>query len=1211
MTNCLSTAELHKFLQGTLSDAESAPLIDHVESCADCTKELERIDCVALPAQALEGNGSDFGTERQFLKMMRNLQAGPLNSLVSRSGDTLVGQTLRDYELLHVLGQGGMGTVYRARHVRLNKHVAVKVLSGVAADEAAKARFQREMQSIGQLEHSNVVRALDAGEAEGQIFLVMECIDGIDLSAVIRNGAQLAIADACEICRQAATGLQYAHEKGLVHRDVKPSNLMLARTQSESVCVKVMDLGLALTDISRDEDRPLTDDGQLMGTLEFMAPEQAEDTHTVDERADIYSLGATLYRLLTGHLPFSGSEYRSPAKRLRALTTSLPPCASTLRADIPPELIDLLDRMLSTLPEYRPSHVRDVAEVLAKYSSEHQLPELIDRSSSADEIVSPALVDTAPSIADTLVSVGSGEPPNDSDKRRFSWRRGIPAGLLALLAFAVIRLQTDGGYLQIEADPSVNLTVDVLQNGTRRDSIQINPQAKEVWFHSGEYEIRLPTETVDSFAIEGGAFEMVRNGKPVLKITKLADFDSNQAKPNNQEAVTEKEAVNIITVSSEGDNGPGSVRQAIADASPGTTIRFHQSLNKKTIRLTSGTLQINKNLTIDAGDLSALTFHGNGRSRVIYAHEHCRVHLKGLTLTGGNGDQDANSGGGAVRSRADLTLTRVRVVDSYSPSDGGGVHQNGGSLTLIDTSISGNAANRTGGVAVWDSVCDFRNCTFANNSAETRGGALAMHLGTDLRMSNCTLTGNKSDNAAAILYNQTRASLSHCTLVGNIGTDSETSACLNADGQSRLKLHHCILADNSSVASDLRIATRARLIANSRNLVGVLAARHDIEFLHRLGSDDEPIELQLSPLADYGGNVPTMPPQADSFVIDACAEADAISDFDARGSKRPVDGNRDGTATADLGAVEFNPDIDPGLSHSAETGRRVAAKWMLDRRAEIHLTTLGVIRHEDDLPESPFRVEEITLKRLTKRDAPAAAERIARFPECSTLFLGDDSIDPFGDLSMESIGTLTNLKTLTVGTTGVTDAGIQHFQMSNRLERLQLQDMSISANALEHVRRSFPNLKSLSLRSGIRSSNREGKLDANVLTPIPRMKQLEILEMHVRHLPLNMLQPLARSSLKQLSIRHPIPFSKPFAAVIARMPHLNSFSADGGGVSDEGLMALAGCKSLQQLQISGNPEISTDGVRKLTQQRSDVNITITNADDSLKPLADLPRVTIR
>ena len=230
---------------------------------------------------------------------------------------------LGDYDLIEELGHGGMGSVYKARQIYLDQIVALKVLPQRYLDDPqAVARFRREMQSIGQLDHPNIVRAYNAGESEGVHFLVMECVDGITLQHLVRPDEKtvtpLSPGAACEVIRQAALGLQHAHEHKLVHRDVKPANLMLSRDG----VVKVLDLGLAKFQAERRASdqlgSELTQAGMTMGTVDYMAPEQWEHAGIVDVRADIYSLGCTFFFLLTGTPPFGGKSYDSNRKKLMA-----------------------------------------------------------------------------------------------------------------------------------------------------------------------------------------------------------------------------------------------------------------------------------------------------------------------------------------------------------------------------------------------------------------------------------------------------------------------------------------------------------------------------------------------------------------------------------------------------------------------------------------------------------------------------------------------------------------------------------------------------------------------------------------------------------------------------------------------------------------------------------------------------------------------------
>jgi serine/threonine protein kinase len=222
---------------------------------------------------------------------------------------------LGQYRLQEKLGQGGMGAVYRALHTRLKRPVALKVLPAqLLHDERAVARFRREMEAVGKLDHPNIIRASDAGEDASWHFLVMELVEGVDLARLSMLLGPLPVADACEVARQAASALQHAHQHGLVHRDIKPSNLLLTSSGE----VKLLDLGLARFYGEQSISEVLTATGAVMGTPDYMAPEQSFEPKSVDIRADLYGLGCTLYKLLVGRPPFEGPEYGTLAQKLLA-----------------------------------------------------------------------------------------------------------------------------------------------------------------------------------------------------------------------------------------------------------------------------------------------------------------------------------------------------------------------------------------------------------------------------------------------------------------------------------------------------------------------------------------------------------------------------------------------------------------------------------------------------------------------------------------------------------------------------------------------------------------------------------------------------------------------------------------------------------------------------------------------------------------------------
>ncbi|MBP3954182.1 serine/threonine protein kinase [Gemmata sp. G18] len=374
---CPTPAALAAFLSDGLPPPEMDEIGAHVSSCASCDAVVRRMDKVTdnywRSRRAPENEvGPHDPTQAEYPHQTpagRALPATQIHYFVPKPPEQL-GQ----YRIGERLGQGGMGTVYRAEHVRLKKYFAVKVLSASQMwDHRAVARFQLEMEVIGRLDHPNIVRATDAGDADGMHFLVMELIEGSNLAKLVGRGGPLPVPVACELVRQAALGLQHAHEHGLVHRDVKPSNLML----SASGQVKVLDLGLALlrsNDPAPDDD--LTGIGEVMGTAEYMAPEQWANTHAVDIRADIYSLGCTLYALLTGDPPFAGTGRKSFMRLMAAHQTEPAPPITTRRPEIPPALAALLERMLAKNPDLRPATPGEVADELKNLSDEKGLPDL-------------------------------------------------------------------------------------------------------------------------------------------------------------------------------------------------------------------------------------------------------------------------------------------------------------------------------------------------------------------------------------------------------------------------------------------------------------------------------------------------------------------------------------------------------------------------------------------------------------------------------------------------------------------------------------------------------------------------------------------------------------------------------------------------------------------------------------------------------------------
>jgi serine/threonine protein kinase len=303
---------------------------------------------------------------------------------------------LGEYEVGEKLGGGGMGRVYRARHRRLGKPVALKLLAGSAAGDPERvARFLREMRALGSLKHPHVIEAHDAGEHNGVVYLAMELVEGTDLDKLVRQRGPLPIAEACDLARQAALGLQHLHEHGLVHRDLKPSNLIRA---ADGV-VKVLDLGLARWWAADGCAGGLTESGQGVGTPDYLAPEQVQDAAAVDVRADLYGLGGTLFFLLTGQAPFA--HHRGLYDKLDAHRNEPARDVRLLRAEVPVELAELVGRLLAKKPQDRPATPAEVAAALS------------------------AFTDAAPTVG-----VSPPKKLMAAPRRAFRWWMALAAGLL-------------------------------------------------------------------------------------------------------------------------------------------------------------------------------------------------------------------------------------------------------------------------------------------------------------------------------------------------------------------------------------------------------------------------------------------------------------------------------------------------------------------------------------------------------------------------------------------------------------------------------------------------------------------------------------------------------------------------------------------------------------------------------------------------------------
>jgi serine/threonine protein kinase len=336
-------------------------MVDSSLAYATVLEALAAHDLVSeseLASAASEAGGDPQTLARLLVSrgLLTEFQASAV--LEGRTASLRVG----NYELLDRIGAGGMGTVFKARHRRMKRIVALKVLSPeVLRNPLSIKRFQREVETIACLGHPNIVMAYDADEAELGHFLVMEFVQGRDTAGWVERDGPFSVKKAVDIVQQAARGLAYAHEQEIVHRDIKPHNLLL----DEHGMVKLTDLGLArLSHEAEGTISPagaaVTSAGGVLGTVDYMPPEQALDSTAIDQRADIYSLGCTLHFLLTGRAPYGGSTLVAILLKHRDAPI---PSLSAVRPDVPARLDQLFQRMLAKKPQQR---IQTMAEVVAE-----------------------------------------------------------------------------------------------------------------------------------------------------------------------------------------------------------------------------------------------------------------------------------------------------------------------------------------------------------------------------------------------------------------------------------------------------------------------------------------------------------------------------------------------------------------------------------------------------------------------------------------------------------------------------------------------------------------------------------------------------------------------------------------------------------------------------------------------------------------------------
>jgi serine/threonine protein kinase len=492
-----SADALRWFAVGKVDDTTAAEIISHIDRCPDCCRVAAAQsgdDFLDRLRQAHSPNNTPAPAETPAgAACAPKPAASPIANLPAELSNN------PQYEVLRELGRGGMGVVYLAQNKLMDRLEVLKLVNQALLDRpGAVERFLREIRSAARLNHANVVTAYSAVQSGELLAFAMEYVEGEDLANLVQTQGPLPVTDACSYVHQAALGLQHAFEKKLVHRDIKPQNLILAREGQRHV-VKILDFGLAKVTRAQDEDTSLTDDGAMLGTPDYVAPEQTLDAANADIRADVYSLGCTLYYLLTGAPPFKG---RSRYEVLQAHQSMEARSLKLLRPEIPEELAAVVRKMMAKDPAKRYQSPMALVQALAAF-------------------------------------VEQGAKGGVAPKAKRKWLIGgviaagvLLIGLLGLWAGGVFRVKTPEGTLVVEVNvpnPDVyvdgrKMTVSWDKGGTKAE-ISVQPGTREV------------KVTKDGFAAFGEKVTLSDGGSRVLE-ARLEPQPRGEPGPGGQEAGT-------------------------------------------------------------------------------------------------------------------------------------------------------------------------------------------------------------------------------------------------------------------------------------------------------------------------------------------------------------------------------------------------------------------------------------------------------------------------------------------------------------------------------------------------------------------------------------------------------------------------------------------------------------------------------------------------
>jgi serine/threonine-protein kinase len=419
-------------------------------------------------------------------------------AVLERKDDPLLGQTLAGKYLIEkLIKRGGMGSVYLGKHILMDKTVAIKVLRpSLALDDDVVRRFSREAKAASRISHPHAVSVTDFGESEdGVVFLVMEYLDGRSLKDVVKSEGPMQLDRVGEIVRQVAGALDAAHEQGVVHRDLKSDNIMLSKVTGGE-WAKVLDFGIAKIQQSDSHDDDITAANLVIGTPQYMSPEQCSHSGPIDARSDVYSLGIIVYEMLAGHVPFSGE---SPTVIMMKQVQDTPPAILDARPDLPVAVSALISKALAKRPADRQQSAGELSKALTDAAASVESPEVIAAPITVpntpvapiddeDEatLVRPRQTEFASVVTSEIAPLENASSAELSGVR--PWRILAPAAIALVAVFALVFFLTRGSGQNQSANANVNasgLAVDpnsrpVQQMGTPTGESERNIQPQPI-----------------------------------------------------------------------------------------------------------------------------------------------------------------------------------------------------------------------------------------------------------------------------------------------------------------------------------------------------------------------------------------------------------------------------------------------------------------------------------------------------------------------------------------------------------------------------------------------------------------------------------------------------------------------------------------------------------------------------------------------------------